>query len=207
METVFQDEEVIEQIDDVETEQFEQVEADEQASEKSVPLHALIKERKKAQEESRKREEAERQLAWERQQKMQPQEEDLSDYENVTRQELKGSKAEVVREVVENLWIRDNPEKFEKVQDYLPTFLKQRPHLAEALKRAPNRYEEAYTLMEALTPRDKKALAKPVTKEVRQAPNNPSGVPKGAALNEAVDVMTMSDAEFQAWRSQQRRKR
>lgn len=209
METVFQDE-VIDHVDEQEVDQVDHVEQSEesQSSEKNVPLFALQKERKKAQEERQRREEVEKLLAYERQQRMQdkPQEEDTSMYETVTRQELKGSNAEVVRHVVESLWVKDNPEKYEKVNEHLPNFLKQRPHLAIALKQAPNRYEEAYILMEALSPKEKKILTKPAAKEARQSPGSPSGVPKGAALNETVDVMTMSDAEFATWRSQQRRR-
>lgn len=167
-----------------------------------VPLSALQKERKKRQE-------LEMELQYERRQKSQPvqQQEDNSQYESATRAELSQSQAESIRIIEERLWIKQNPEKYEKVNEYLPEFLKQRPNLASAINSAHNRYEEAFTLMEALTPKQKQALKNPPAESKKQAPNSPTGVPKAAAINEVVDVMNMSDEEFSKWRAAQRRKR
>lgn len=193
-----------------------QLEASEQQEQEEhevqkVPLSALQKERKRRQE-------LEQELQWERQrqqqfmqqQQAQPQEEDNSKYESATREELvkavTTSQEEAVRLVEERLWIKQNPEKYERVNEYLPQFLKQRPNLASAISSASNRYEEAYTLMEALTPKQQQQLKKAAAPK-KEAPGAPTSVPKAAALNEAVDVMSMSDSEFAAWRKAQKKRR
>ncbi len=171
-----------------------------------VPLSALQKERKKRQE-------LEYELQFERRQREMlarppaEQEEDNSKYESATKAEVSQSvtqsQAETMRMIEEKLWIKQNPEKYERINQYLPEFLKQRPNLATAINTASNRYEEAFTLMDALTPKQKQALKVAPKKE---APGAPTGVPKAQAMNEAVDVMTMSDAEFSQWRSRQKQR-
>lgn len=210
-----ENEETVEpQVDAVET--MEQVEAapevqtedtTEQAvaqeAQKQVPLSALQKERKKRQE-------LELELDWERKRQRQaptpPPEEDNSKYESATREDLSRTQDEIVRIVEEKSWIKNNPEKYEKVNEYLPQFLKQRPNLASAINSATNRYEEAYTLMEALTPKQQQQL-KPAVSPKKDAPNAPGGVPKAAAMNQAIDVMSMNDTEFAAWRQAQKKRR
>jgi len=172
-----------------------------------VPLSALQKLREKKKE-------LELELQWERQrnaQQAQPQkapEEDNSRYESATREDLSRSREETLRDVEERLWVRQNPDKYELINEQLPTFLKQRPNLALAINQSANRYEEAYTLMTALSPKQQQQLRKeaaPAPK--KEAPNAPGGVPKAAALNEAVDVMSMSDKEFAEWRANKRKRR
>lgn len=196
--------EVLEQHDAPEQPEESAVEEKEEFKNNRVPLSALQKERKKRQE-------LEQELQWERSRAMQmaksePAEEDNSKYESATREDLSKAQLEAVRIVEEKLWIKQNPEKYEKVNEYLSDFLKQRPNLATAIGAASNRYEEAYTLMEALTPKQQ-AQIKPSVPKRPQAPNAPTSVPKAAALNEAVDVMTMNDAEFAKWRQAQKRRR
>ncbi len=166
-----------------------------------------------AQKLREQKKELELELQWERQRNAQAQqlsqkpiEEDNSRYESATKEDLNNSQNEAIRVIEERLWIKQNPEKYERINEYLPQFLKQRPNLASAINSASNRYEEAFTLMEALTPRQQQQLAKaaPVKKD---APGAPTNAPKAAALNQSVDVMTMSDSEFEAWRNQQRRRR
>ena len=171
-----------------------------------VPLSALQKLREKKRE-------LELELQWERQNaarqaqaQQSPPEEDNSRYESATREDLKTSQEEAVRIIEEKLWIKQNPEKYEKINELLPNFLKQRPNLASAIAQASNRYEEAYLLMEALTPKQQAMLTK-ATQPKKEAPNAPGSVPKGAQLNEAVDVMSMSDAEFATWRQSKKRRR
>ncbi len=171
-----------------------------------VPLSALQKLREKKKE-------LELELQWERQRNAQaqapaqkPPEDDNSRYESATREDLSRSRDETVRDIEERLWVRQNPDKKQKIDEFLPTFLKQRPNLALAINQAPNRYEEAYTLMEALTPRQQSQLKKEIPPK-KEAPNAPGGVPKAAALNEAVDVMNMSDTEFYAWRQSKKKRR
>ncbi len=135
-----------------------------------------------------------------------PPEEDNSRFESATREDLVKSQREAIQVIEERAWIRSNPEKFEFVEQHLPQFLKQRPNLKSAIQDATNRYDEAYTLMNALTPKQQTQLAKPAQTK-KEAPNAPGGVPKAAALNEAVDVMSMNDTEFAAWRQSKKKRR
>jgi len=166
-----------------------------------------------AQKLREQKRELELQLQWERQRNAEaqaaaqkPPEEDNSRFESATKEDLSRSQEEAIRVIEEKIWIKNNPEKYEKVTQYLPQFLKQRPNLASAINLASNRYEEAYTLMDALTPKQQQQLTKPITPK-KEAPNAPGGVPKAAAMNEAVDVMGMSDSEFAAWRQTKKKRR
>lgn len=188
-------------------EQYDHVERHEKTM---VPLSALQKARDKKRE-------LELELQWERQERQRlmqshqpskPAEEDNSRYESATREDLSRSQEEAIRVIEERLWIKQNPEKFEMINEQLPTFLKQRPNLTLAINQSANRYEEAYTLMTALTPKQQNQLRKDATPmPKKEAPNAPGGVPKAAALNEAVDVMSMSDKEFAEWRASKRKRR
>lgn len=179
-----------------------------------VPLLALQKERKKRQEleHEKIRYETENRMLREQSQRKPVEEpiDDSSQYESTTRKELKTglsqTKEEILREMEERIWVRANPEKFEKAHDNLENFLKQRPNLRDAIASAPNRWEEAYTLMEALSPKQQAQLKTPQAPK-REAPGNPSGVPKAASINAAVDVMQMSDKEYAEWRQAQKRRR
>lgn len=144
-----------------------------------------------------------KELDYIKQQSRKNEEEDISQYETATREDLTKSQVEAVRMVEERLWIKQNPEKYEKINEDLPQFLKQRPHLAQAIAASPNRYEEAYLLMNALNPRERKVEAPKA--QAKPAPGSPSSVPKGASLDQAVDVMNMTDSEFRGWRQSLRR--
>lgn len=167
-----------------------------------VPLHALQKERQKRQE-------AEDELRWYRDQANRktpaPEPED-NRYESATKEDLNKSEQTILRKVEESSWIKQNPERYEKVNQLLPEFLKRRPNLAAAIEAATNRYEEAWELMDKLTPKEQQKL-KPVPPAKKEAPGNPSSVSKGASMNQAVDVMAMSDSEFSKWRADQKRRR
>lgn len=187
---------------------LEQAEPEQEAPQteevKQVPLSALQKERKKRQE-------LELELEWERrraQEKPQPahQEDDSSKYESATKEDLGRVQDDTVRLVEERIWIRANPEKYEMVNEHLKTFLQQRPNLTSAISQANNRYEEAFTLMTALTPKQQVQLKKAAAPK-KEAPNSPAAVPKAAAMDAAVDVMSMTDAEFNAWRQAKKRAR
>ena len=172
-----------------------------------------------AQKLREKKRELELELQWEKQERLRlqqqsiapakPAEPDNSRYESATREDLTNSRNEIVRIVEEKSWIKNNPEKYEMVNQYLPQFLKQRPNLAGAIQQASNRYEEAYTLMDALSPKQQKQLTKPATpsNHKKEAPNAPGGVPKAAALSQAVDVMKMNDSEYHAWRNEKKQRR
>jgi hypothetical protein len=184
-----------------------EIESDEQPNQREsvtqVPLSALQKERKKRQE-------LELELQWERQRAQRtpelPPQEDNSRYESATREDLSKSQDEAIRIIEERMWIKNNPDKYEKINEFLPKFLKQRPNLASAINSASNRYEEAYTLMEALSPRQQTAIIKSSLPR-KEAPHAPTGISKAAAMNQSVDVMSMNDAEFAQWRKDQKRRR
>src|SRR5258708_4480532 len=130
-----------------EDQQPENNEETHQSHEKTmVPLSALQKERQKKRE-------LELELQFEKQRNAQanqkPQEEDESRYESATREDLKMSQEAAIRAMEERIWIKANPEKYERVNEDLERFLKQRPNLASAIAQSTNRYEEAYTLMNA----------------------------------------------------------
>lgn len=177
----------------------------EQAEEKSVPVSVVQKERRKRQEAEKRvrllEELHEKQLNESRQATATN---DDDQYEPITKAEARKNKFDTLREMDEKIWAKENPEKIEDLNNRLETFLKNRKNLVSAINEAPNRYEEAWTLMNALTPKQKATL----TKQVKQqdAPGTPTSVPKAAAINQAVDVMGMSDAEFNVWRSQKRRR-
>lgn len=182
----------------------EEIEGDSTPKKTMIPLSVAQKLREQKRD-------LELQLQWERQRNAQaatqkPPEEDNSRYESATREDLSKAQEEAIRVIEERLWIKSNPEKYEKVNDFLPNFLKQRPNLASAINSATNRYEEAYTLMEALTPKQQQQI-KAVAAPKKEAPNAPTGIPKAAAMNQTVDVMSMSDTEFAAWRQSQKRRR
>ena len=199
------------QIDDIldqapEPVQEDVAEPEQQAESKTmVPLTALQKEREK-------RKEAELQAQWERQERVRmqtqekPPEEDNSRFESATKEDVELSQQRALKAFEEKMWMKANPDKVERLNELLPTLLKQRPHLVRAIEDAPNRYEEAYTLMDALTPKQQQQI-KTAAAPKKEAPNAPTGVPKAAAMNQAVDVMSMNDSEFLAWRKEQRRRR
>lgn len=196
----------VSQAEEVQPEENREEQIQEQPREEQVPLSALQKER-------RKRQEIESELRWVREERIRQQraeeasqEPDESQYEPATREELGKAEKKILRSVEERSWIKQNPEKAAEVNEKLSEFLNQRPHLAAAIDGAPNRYEEAWMLMDALTPKQRLAL-KPVAAPKKDAPGSPSGTPKAASLNHAVDVMTMSDSEFNAWRKSQIKRR
>lgn len=175
-----------------------QAEAPQEPKDTHVPLAALQKERKRRQEL-----EYENQLLKDQYLKPAPQVDDDSKYEPVTKGDLGKHSDELLRTFEEKTWVKNNPEKAQRVNEYLEEFLKQKPYLAQALKAAPNRYEEAWELMNALTPKQQAQL-KPQPQK-REAPASPSSVPKAAAMNQALDLMSMSDSEYLTWRKSQKK--
>ncbi|MDP2652174.1 MAG: hypothetical protein Q8O94_03490 [bacterium] len=191
-------------------EQVEQVESEvaEVEEPKQVPLSALQKERKKRQDSdaARMRSEVELQYLKEQAAKAVAPVEDETLYESATKADLTASASQVqqstLRQVHESLWLSQNPEKAEYVNEHLEDFLRTKPNLRLAIAESLNRYDEAYTLMTALNPKQKEA-----PKVARKTAGSPVGVPKAAALNEAVDVMSMNDTEYRAWRADRKRRR
>ena len=210
---------VQEQVQEAPVDETQALDNAEAQEEQKVPLSALQKERRKRQDAEQRGLEKDQELRMFREhqlkQMQQPetQEEDESQYEPVTKAELKQQEAkfkqqqvQMMRDAEEKTWIRQNQEKAEIVNEKLTNFLKQRPNLAAAIEAAPNRYEEAWELMDKLSPKQKTALSNPPATK-KDTPNSPSGVPKAAAMNQAVDVMNMSESEFAAWRKSKRSRR
>lgn len=166
-----------------------------------------------AQKLRQQKRELELELQWERSRNAQanapqaPPQEDTSRYESATREDLIKMQEQSIRIADERSWARQNPEKIEYVNENLQKFLKQKPHLAAAIDLAPNRYEEAFELMDKLSPKQKQVLREAPKPPKKEAPNAPGSVPKAAALNEAVDVMKMSDEQYQVWRQEKRSRR
>ena len=199
---------VIEEVEHVEAEETQEPGVPEpikgQQQETSVPLSALQKERRKRQEM-----EIENRLLREQQMhRPAPVAEEQPDdrYESATREDLSKLKRDTIREFQESNWMQMYPERYEKVNELLPEFLKRRPNLASAISGASNRYEEAWELMDKLTPKEQQKI-KAASTPKKDAPGSPNSVPKGAALNQTIDVMSMNDAEFASWRQQQKRNR
>lgn len=187
-------------VDETQQQVDQQEVVEEIREEQKVPLSALQKERKKRQDlelENRYLKE----YAVPKQER--PQENDDLNYEPITKGEMAAQLAkertETLRMAEERIWIKQNPEKAAVINEKLPEFLKIRPNLATAIDTAINRYEEAWELMDKLTPKQKMAL-KPTSTVKKEAPNSPSSVPKASNLNQTVDFMSMTDAEFRAWR-------
>ena len=174
-----------------------------QAQEQKVPLSALQKERRKRQEIEQRNKVLEEIHLKQLQAQERPQEQDDRKYEPVTMgefdQRIRASKTEVLREAEERVWIKQNPEKMEMLQEKLPEFLKQRPNLAAAIDASSNRYEEAWELMDKLTPKQRAAL-KPMQAQKKDAPLSPNSVPKAAAINQTIEFSNMTDKEFNEWR-------
>ena len=198
-ETVIPEQEVDTTASESFAEQPQEAQAAEREEETMVPLHAVQKER-------RRRQEAEQELKFFREQQAKAAEpDDDSRYESATKEDLGKAKLALKREIQEENWARENPDKFQKINDDLPEFLKMRPNLASAIEGSTNRYAEAWVLMNALSPKQQQQMTqKP---KAQQAPGSPAGVPKAAAMSENVDLMNMSDTEFNTWRQQQRGKR
>lgn len=201
-------EEVVEAVEPIAEEQVEAVlDQPEVAQEKQVPLSALHKERSRRQE-------IEQELKWYKEniqhKTAKEPEPDETQYEPVSKKDLNQSlgksEREIMRAVEEKMWIKANPERAAKVDQELPEFLKNRPHYVSAISESPNRYEEAWELMDRFNPRPQQKIGMRAAPLKKEAPGSVSSMPKAAAMNQAVDVMSMSDSEFSDWRKTQRRK-
>lgn len=169
---------------------------------KQVPLHALQKER-------RKRQEMEQKLEFYENQTKGNESEDDSRYESATREDLSKSEIAIQRKIEEKQWAKDNPELYKQVNEDLPQLLKRKPNLATAINDSTNRYAEAWDLMKAFNPKKEtqQTQQQQEAKPPRQAPGSPSGVPKAAAMGQNVNLMKMSDADFNKWRKEKQGKR
>lgn len=181
---------------------------------KTVPLRAVQKERKKRQEAEALAQRAQIENEYLRSQfnkNKLAEEEDESIYESATRKEMKDTvsqtREEVLRDVREEAWSENNPEKADYVNENLANFLKQRPNLVSAVQNSKNRYKEAYELMSALSPKQQQQMTSPAKQKRIQSPGSPNSVPKSAGVDQVVNLMAMSDSEYNEWRKGQRKRK
>jgi hypothetical protein len=191
-------------VQEVQSQEEQPQEAKQVQEEKTVPLSALQKERRKRQEaEEENKAYREAQL---KQMQSQPQEEDESKYDPVTKGDMGKHELAIIQAVEEKRWIKENPEKAAIVNERLKDFLKERPNLTTAISTATNRYEEAFEFLDKLTP-SREPVEKKQVKQEREAPGSPSGVSKAAGLAQSANLMGMDDSEFLAWRKSKSRGR
>lgn len=185
----------------------------EEQKEEQIPLRVLQKERKKRQEAEMRAQWVEERLNQLTKQidkgQAQAQAEDETNYEAVTKGDLKQysqtERQEIIRTIKEEDWAKQYPEKVELVNEKLPELLKQKPQLSYAIINSTNRYEEAW---DQLMGHGKIEQPKPAEKKrAAEAPGSPASMPKSAGVNQAMNLMDMSDAEFNKWRSTKRRRR
>ena len=178
----------------------------EEAKDKQVPLSALVKERRKRQEvEQENKAYRDLNIKKLREEAAAAPEEEESQYEPVTKADFNKEKFGMMQAIEENQWIKHNPEKAKIVNEKLTDFLNTKPHLKAALNQCVNRYEEAWDWLEKYTEKPKAPVKQSPVR--REAPGSPSAVPKGAGLNQSIDLMGMNDKDFNAWRSSQRKRR
>lgn len=160
----------------------------EERKEKMVPLSALQKERQR-------RKEYEQRLLEKEQQEAQARDEEEK-WEAATKADLSTSTKELKREMREETWMDQNPDKTALVNEKLNDLLTKKPHLKATIQAAPNRYLEAWE--QVTFHMDKPRVEKRVVE--KPSPGSPTAVPKSAAVNQTMDVMNMSDKEYNEWR-------
>ena len=173
-----------------------------------VPVSAVQHERKKRQQTEREKMMLQVELDYLRKQTTQqaePQEEDYTLDEPVTRKEDQQSwqsrEQELVRKLEERIWSRENHEKKKFVDENLQEFLQTKPNLQSAIADSPNRYEEAYKLMVALSPHKPQSMQ---ARERAPVAQSPQSVPKTSAASSGFNLMNLNDKEFNEWRRSQR---
>lgn len=123
---------------------------DEQKAEPTmVPLTALQAERRKRQEEQQMRQEVTARMALlEQQLQRQKEEAEPEDPEAIlTKGDYKEDKALSKRELREEIYQENNPEKVTEINRYLKQILEKKPWLAASLDSAPNRYSRAHEII------------------------------------------------------------
>ncbi len=127
------------------------VNSGEEQEPKMVPLAALEAERRKRQEESSKRQEAEersrlyQEALVKRRDEPEPEPEDPSGL--VEKRDLRHSIDASKRAIMEEIFKDMNPEAVLKVDQYLDPILKKKPWLADSVRNATNRYARAYEIV------------------------------------------------------------
>lgn len=136
---------VSEQVD----ESSQEAHQDSQVEPTMVPLSALQAERRKRQEEQQMRQEVTARMAVLEQQIMQ--QKNAAEPEDpealITKGDYREEKAQTKRELREEIYQENNPEKVTEVNKYLKQILEKKPWLASSLEDAPNRYSRAHEIV------------------------------------------------------------
>lgn len=189
----------------------------------NIPISALQRERKKKQEaelRAIKAEERAKLLEEGLLERGQAHEDlnDNDDEEFITRGDYKKREAEtvamIVRQSEEKSWIKNNPDKMEIIEEKFEEFLKQKPHFVSSLEKSNNRYEDAWHLLSSyyrVSDSKKQNATRMNTQRAdmpqNMAPQSPAGIPKSAGIDQAVNVMKMTDKEYDAWVGTKKRRR
>lgn len=126
-------------------------ESQESSEPQMVPLTALQAERRKRQEEQQMRQEVtarmavlEQQLMTQRKEAEAPEDPEAL----VTKGDFKEEKAVTKRELREEIYQENNPEKVTEINKHLKQILEKKPWLAASLEDAPNRYARAHEIVQ-----------------------------------------------------------
>lgn len=190
----------------------EEQETADQPSERKVPLGALEAERRKRQDlEAQNR--TLQDLLTKNQADKQSETSDDDD-EFITKAEQRRrdseSKATLKREILEEAYCSDNPEKVEIINAHLEAIIKRKPWLAQSIHSAPNRFARSYEIVtdympkEEKTPADKtknpKADAKKIV-ENSHKPGNPHAISKTSSMSNADYLKSIAGKpEFREYR-------
>ena len=115
-----------------------------------VPLTALQAERRKRQEEQQMRQEVTARMALLEQQLQQQRKEAEAPEDPealITKGDYREEKAQTKRELREEIFQENNPEKVTEITKHLKQILEKKPWLAASLEDAPNRYARAYEIV------------------------------------------------------------
>jgi len=196
------------EVKDAEPIRNEDTSSDESRNE-SVPLKTFIKQKKRGQELEAQNRMLQEQMAQLMNQRQQAPQEDDSRYETLTKGDYDSQrnidKEEIKRDVREEEWKERNAREAIYVDEHLQELLEEKPHLAYAIANSKNRYQEAWDQLKGHGKVQTAEKREPV-KEI-EAPASPASRPKSAGVNQTIDVMGMTDKEFNEWRRKQIKRR
>lgn len=182
-------------------ESHQEGEGEQAQEEKMVPLKAL-------QAEKRKRQEAESQINWfkeqamSQQQRQQPTQEDDSE-ELLTKGELRklsdAQQRQIKREVLEESFLASNPDALDKINNELEGILQKRPFLAQAIESSPNRYSAAWQIVQDYAQKPSGNMTQKI-KENEKKPGSPATVGRSGQMSSSEALSKMSTKEFRDYR-------
>lgn len=195
-------EEVVENMEESPEEQQEENNENIQEQEEGkVPLSALKKVRKEAQEAKMKAELLNQQIQqFQNGQSQQQMIDNSNDLMTV------GQSQDILeqwkRNILEESYMEQYPEIVQRIENELPEILNKHKWLGDSLKQAPNRLHRAKEILEMFHP--KKQAVPPPNRNT--TPKSPQSVAKANNVSSADRIMQMSDDELEQWRLSQKRK-